>query len=368
MISARRKLKLGCLRVARAFGLFALARAMTTHRLRILCYHGFGDEDDIEYSSDLFMRLETVRRRFELVRRRGYEVMSLGAAVEALATNRLPRLPLVITFDDGFYGNLAGSRDLMQKFGLPITLYVTTYYVVKKTPIFSHAVRYLFFKTRRTELRLAGLAGYARCAWPEVLNLNDRASGERVIWSLIVDGETHMAEAERIELCRELGRRLGVDYDKLLAERRLSMLTVDEIRELADLGVDVQLHTHRHLMPLEPEALRREIEENRAVLEAATGKRCDHLCYPSGVYREAFWPTLRSLGIRSATTCEPGLNRAGAEPYRLARFLDFEQRTDLEVDAALSGILELPRRLQNLWARANVPTHPDVNHPQDYRR
>jgi len=215
-------------------------------------------------------------------------------------------------------------------------------------------------------LSLAGLAGHSRSSWPDELNLGDRASTERHMWSLIMDGETHMSESERVELCRELGRRLGVDYDKLAVERRLSMLSAEEILELDRIGVDIQLHTHRHVMPLDPQALQREIEDNRAVLESATGKLCVHLCYPSGVYCEAHWPTMRTLGIRSATTCEPGLNRAGTEPYRLARFLDFEQRSDLEIDAALSGILELPRWVQNLWSQPKVATNHDVNHPREY--
>jgi peptidoglycan/xylan/chitin deacetylase (PgdA/CDA1 family) len=364
-VTVKRRLKLVCLGVARAVGLFAVARFLTARRLRILCYHGFGTGSDIEFSPGLFMRLETIRRRFELVRRGGYQVMSLGTAVEALPAGHLPRLPLVITFDDGFYSNLAGSRALMEQFGLPITLYVTTYYVAKKTPIFSHAVRYLFFKTRCTMLTLTDLPAHARLSLPDLLDLADRACAERIMWSLIVDGETHMTEEERVELCRELGRRLGVDYAALAADRRLSMLTSDEIRELSALGVDIQLHTHRHALPAEPEALHREIEENRAVLEAATGSHCDHLCYPSGVYSETQWPTLQKLGIRSATTCEPGLNSTGTPPYRLARFLDFEHLTDLEMDAALSGFLELPRRVKNMMSPRKLAARNDVDHPAD---
>jgi peptidoglycan/xylan/chitin deacetylase (PgdA/CDA1 family) len=307
-----------------------------------------------------------MRRRFELVRRSGYVVISLNAAVEGLRKGALPRLPLVITFDDGFFSNLAGSRALMQEFGMPMTLYVTTYYVAKKTPIFSHAIRYLFFKTRQASLTLTGLAGHVRSSWPDVLDLADRTQTDRMMWSLIVDAETHMNEDERVELCRELGRRLGVDYDVLATERRLSMLTDAEIGELSALGVDIQLHTHRHLMPVAPDALRREVEDNRSVLEAATGKRCDHLCYPSGVYSEEQWPTLKDLGIRSATTCEPGLNSAATPPYQLARFLDFEDVTDLEIDADLSGVMELPRRLKNMLSPRKQSVIHDVNHPPDY--
>jgi len=365
-MTPKRRLKLLFLKCARAIGLFALARALTARRLRILCYHGFGAAEDIEFSPGLFMRLETMRRRFELVRRGGYDVISLDAAVTALKSGGLPKLPLVITFDDGFYSNLAGSRALMQEFGLPMTLYVTTYYVAKKTPIFSHAVRYLFFKTRHASLALTGLPGFARSSWPEVLALGDRTQTERVMWSLIVDAETHMDEAQRVELCRELGRRMDVDYDVLASERRLSMLTNEEIFELSALGVDIQLHTHRHLMPVDPAALRREIEDNRIILETATGHACDHLCYPSGVYSEEQWPALKSLGIRSATTCEPGLNSSNTPVYRLARFLDFEDLSELEIDAALSGFMEFPRRLKNLISpRKAFLTH-DVNHPPDY--
>ena len=362
-MTPKRRLKLIFLGLARAIGLFRLARFATAHRLRILCYHGFGVDDDIKFSPGLFMRLETIRRRFELVRREGYQVMSLPAAVTALETGTLPRLPLVITFDDGFYSNLAGSRALMQEFVFPITLYVTTYYVTKNTPIFSHAVRYLFHKTQNTTLTLARLPGQVRSAWPEVLDLRDRILTERLMWSLIVDAETHMGEEERVELCRELGRRLGVDYDALAAGRRLSMLTPAEIHELSAIGVNIELHTHRHALPLAPEALRREIQDNRAVLEAATGKRCDHLCYPSGVYSEEQWPTLQALAVRSATTCEPGLNTPRTPLYRLARFLDFEYLTNLEIDAALSGFMEVPRQVKNMLFPRRPPATHDVNHP-----
>jgi peptidoglycan/xylan/chitin deacetylase (PgdA/CDA1 family) len=367
-VTLKRQFKLACLGFARAIGLFAAARLLTAGRLRILCYHGFGTQSDIEFSPGLFMRLGTIRARFELVRRSGYKVMPLGAAVEALQAGRLPRLPLVITFDDGFYSNLAGSRALMEEFGLPLTLYVTTYYVAKKTPIFSHAVRYLFFKTRCAMLNLTALPAHTRSALPDTLDLSDHACSERIMACLIVDGETNMNVEERVELCRELGRRLGVDYETLSVERRLSMLSPEEIRELSDLGVDIQLHTHRHVLPADPEALRREIEENRALLEAATGSHCDHLCYPSGIYSESQWPTLQQLRIRSATTCEPGLNARDTPPYRLSRFLDFEHLTDLEIDAALSGFLELPRRVKNmLWARAPAASDSD-EHSADHAR
>ena len=37
------------------------------------------------------------------------------------------------------------------------------------------------------------------------------------------------------------------------------------------------------------------------------GRSATHFCYPSGDYSRDFLPWLRQLGIRSATTCVPGL-------------------------------------------------------------
>ena len=49
-----------------------------------------------------------------------------------------------------------------------------------------------------------------------------------------------------------------------------------------------------------------EIETNRRKIEAVTGKYARHFCYPSGNYDMRFLPWLADLGVRSATTCDPG--------------------------------------------------------------
>ena len=60
---AKKRVKLACLKLARGLGLFALARLFSAHRLRILCYHAFGTEEDIRFSPGLFMRLDTIQIR-----------------------------------------------------------------------------------------------------------------------------------------------------------------------------------------------------------------------------------------------------------------------------------------------------------------
>jgi len=160
----------------------------------------------------------------------------------------------------------------------------------------------------------------------------------------------------------KLGNRLGVPYDEIVGGRVFSIMTADEIREAVRAGIDIQLHAHRHRLPDDPEAARREIRENRAVLEplvaqpppagnvaqappAGSVALLRHFCYPSGVWNAGHFAALRDVGILSATTCEAGLNYAHTPPLALRRFLDGEQVSDIEFEAELSGFSELLRRV-----------------------
>ena len=111
--------------------------------------------------------------------------------------------------------------------------------------------------------------------------------------------------------------------------------------------VQVELHTHRHRVPLDESLFRREIRQNRDYIRDATSGLMDpsHFCYPSGVTSPAFLPWLRELGIRSATTCRPGLASRGDDPFLLPRFLDNCGVSTDEFDSWLTGLAsKLPRR------------------------
>lgn len=339
-------------RVSKSVGLFAVARRVTAGQLRILCYHGLAIGDEHLYSPGLFMRPETVRSRFETLVRSGYPIIPLGEACEGLRAGTLPPCPVVITYDDGFYGNYVHGVPLHREFPLPATLYATTYYVVKGTPIFRHAVKYMFWKTGRDEMSLDGLPGVEG----KTLRLAERERVEAVQWELIRYGETQLDEPGRVALARELGGRLGVDYDDLARSRRLSLMTPGELLALSESGIDIQLHTHRHQFPPVEEQARREIEDNRAVLESMLGRACNHLCYPSGVFTTEQWPWLEACGIASATTCEAGLNDSNTPHYGLRRFLDAETIAGIEFEAEISGFAELLRRARALFRREPSPS------------
>jgi zinc protease len=334
-------LKHAFLRLGKWLGLFRLARRATRDRLRILCYHSFATGEESIFRPKLFIAAATFRRRLAWLAANGYTVLPLARAVDGLERSSLPPLSTVITIDDGFFGVYAHGWPLLQEFGFPATLYVTTHYTEHDAPVFDVAVQYMLWKTARTQADLSGLGLPPRC--DRVVSLGSERDRSEVADAIIAHGETASEESERSLLAKSVGERLGVDYDAIGRHRALSLMKARELAEVAASGLDLQLHSHQHTFPEERQAVARELAENRAVLEPLVGQRLSHFCYPSGQWSRVHWPWLQEAGIRSATTCDAGLNDGATPPLALRRFLDGQNIEQLDFEAEMSGFKDLLR-------------------------
>ncbi len=341
-MSIKRRIKIGAYTVAKWTGCFRISRWLTRRRVTILCYHAFQYGDEAAFRPVLFMDPALFARRLEYLVKHGYEVIDLERAVPGLADGSLPDNSVVITIDDGFFSVLDLAAPELHKHELPATLYVTSYYVDKGTPVFRLAIQYLFWKTGAREFALPGEPWSPQ----EPVALSDAQAAHDAMWKIIDFGESECSDEERQEVCGKVAAALDLDYKQMVESRSMSMLTHDEMRELASFGIDVQLHTHRHHFPVEtPDAARAELDDNRRVLEAALGSELDHFCYPSGIWSKAAFPILEEKGITSATTCEPGMNDQTTHPLALYRLLDQDNLHDIEFEAELAGFSELLRRV-----------------------
>lgn len=328
-------------RLAKSAGLFALARRLTRGRLRILCYHGFALKDEAAFRPSLFMDGGTFARRMEYLKRHGYPVLPFGDAVARLRAGTLPANTIAITIDDGFASTRRIAAPILASHGFPSLLYLTSYYFAKGTPVFGLAVDYICWKSpeERVDLSELGVAGLGqpvtlRPEWRQAISQLVRRHGEK------------LDEPGRIELARKLAGLLGVDYAELCEERLLSLVSSGELRELQAMGMEIGLHTHRHVFPAEIHAARRELAENRRAVEPAIGRSMRHFCYPSGEWSASRFPALEAEGIATATTCESGLATARSHPLALPRILDDSRVSMIEFEAEISGFAELLRMLR----------------------
>jgi len=331
-----RALKLSLLRGARALGVFSVAARSRrrSRQLLILCYHGISMDDEHEWAPGLFMSADTFESRLERLRRGGYRVLPLGEAFARLRAETLPPRSVAITFDDGTADFYRKAWPLLQRYGLPATVYLTTYYCERNLPVFPLMLSFLLWKGRGTQAEIELPSGESMLV--DATTDESRRLTEVMLLALAHDEE--MSALEKDDLARAVSVALGIDYDDLIERRLLHIMNPDEVRELAARGVDFQLHSHRHRSPLDEERYRAELALNGARITAMTGITPHHFCYPSGTYKPQFEQWLAAEGVVSATTCEPGLAARASHSLRLPRLLDHSTITDVEFDAWLCGL------------------------------
>jgi peptidoglycan/xylan/chitin deacetylase (PgdA/CDA1 family) len=297
--------------------------------------------DEHEWNGSQYISPETLQTRMQQLQRSQCAVLPLGEAVERLYQNDLPDRAVVLTFDDGFADFYHRAFPIINDFGFPVTLYLTTFYSYYNRPVFDVVCSYLLWRGRaRTLIAKDFIGADAR------VNLATNDTREAVLKKIRdFAAQQHLSAEEKDGRAAALAAHLGVDYDELLARRVIHNVTPAEARELSERGVDVQLHTHRHRTPLDRDLFQREIEDNRRCINEITGKEPAHFCYPSGVYARRFLPWLDEAGIKSATTCEVGFASRASHPLLLPRFLDNNTMAPIEFEAWLTGVsLALPRR------------------------
>jgi peptidoglycan/xylan/chitin deacetylase (PgdA/CDA1 family) len=335
---------------SRTLGVDAIVRRSSwrRQRLTILCYHGVSLEDEHDWKPSYYMSVPTFRERMEILAENHYPVVPLGAGLRQLREGTLPQGAVALTFDDGMYDFHVNVAPVLEQFGFPATVYLTTFYSDFQRPVFDVFCSYVLWKGRERSLDLGTFVpGAGR------VDLATDASRDAVLAELHRHARDQDIGAEgRDQLIDRIGEALQVDVAALRARRVLHVLTAGEARALADRGFDFQLHTHRHRVPVDHALFMRELEDNRSRLRHVSHAEATHFCYPSGVYRAEFLPWLQEAGVESATTCDAGLASAQTAPLLLPRVVDGAQLSPLEFEGWLSGVAAfLPRRPAGAAAR-----------------
>lgn len=334
-----RPFKLATLGVLRGSGIFRWVTnsRWRQERLLILCYHGTSLEDEHLWRPELYIQPQKLEQRLESLKKGRFSVLPLGEGLQHLRAGTLPPRSVALTFDDGTYDFFEQAYPLLKRYGFPATVYQTTYYSSVERPIFNLICSYMLWMRRGEVIRDGEGLGLQR-----PLDLQTESSRAAVLRDLIQWSEReHKTGIQKDEIAAQLARVLRIDYDRLRARRILQLMNESELQEVSRNGVDVQLHTHRHRTPEDEALFRKEIQENRLAIEKATAMEPVHFCYPSGIYQAAFLPWLQKEKVVSATTCDVGLAYRRSESLLLPRFIDHQNRTQLEFESWIAGVGDL---------------------------
>jgi peptidoglycan/xylan/chitin deacetylase (PgdA/CDA1 family) len=128
----------------------------------------------------------------------------------------------------------------------------------------------------------------------------------------------------------------------------------EEIIELDRAGTlrfEAHSVTHPNLLAMSYEDARTEIQHSKIALERRLGRPVEAFCYPAGLFGARERRLAREAGFRFATSCEPGVNLPGQDPFALRRQQIDARDALLDFRAKLGGAHDSPLPLRALYRR-----------------
>jgi len=208
-----------------------------------------------------------------------------------------------ITFDDGYKDLMRLAYPLLKKYELPFALYIPTSFPDRLGELWWVALEAVIAQNSRIGMVINGEDRFFECRTvKEKRELYDEIYG-------------YLRSMKTEDELRHVVRDLCATYRLDIASfcRDLCMDWQEIIELAADPLVTIGAHTVNHNMlkkMTDESAVRAEMEMSRSVLEAALGKRPEHLAYPVGDPTSAGPREFRiaaELGFKTAVTTRPGV-------------------------------------------------------------
>jgi peptidoglycan/xylan/chitin deacetylase (PgdA/CDA1 family) len=305
---------------------------LTLHHVRPARSDRFQPNRLLEVTPDF---LEVLVRRLARAR---IDVISLDEVHRRFIEGDFGRRFVCLTFDDGYKDFLRWAYPVLRKYKLPFAMYIATSFPDRLGELWWVALEAVIAQNSRIGMVINGEDRYFECA---------SVSQKRELYDEIYRYLRSMKTEDEV---RRVVRDLCACYrvDVISFCRDLCM----DWAEIVDLAADplctIGAHTVNHMMlrkVASDATVRAEMEMSRAVIEAALGKRPEHLAYPVGDPTSAGPREFRiaaELGFKTAVTTRPGVLFKAHRDYltalpRISVNGEFQQQRYLKVLMAGAG-------------------------------
>lgn len=263
-----------------------------------------------------------------------YTPIDLETFLHGAQGGKLPRRPVLVTFDDAYASVAEEAAPVCRKYGVPVLFFVNAAFLGNHDLSMDNLLAYI-----ANTFGLSEINAVAReFGGPQQPVLRSR---KQVTSEFIPTLSTEQLQAFK----RQLAAAVGVNIQQLAQAARL-YLSAEQLRELASSGFEIANHTfsHVHCRILAGTHFRDEIENNKSILESVVGKRVRAFSLPYGSVAD-FTPSLeqhlKSSGHQAAFLVESRTNTDSTNLYHLNRV-----SVHSASDAALFGEIEVLPRLR----------------------
>ncbi|NOX87875.1 MAG: polysaccharide deacetylase family protein [Calditrichaeota bacterium] len=294
-------------------------RLLKKPSVTILTYHSVVPDDSpvksFEYRN--CVAESAFNRQLDFLKK-NFKVISLEEAVEKIENNNLEGHYIVITFDDGYHNNYAYALPVLKKHRLTACFFVTTGLIDSNDCLWTDWITYLLMKSAKKRVKVT-FEG-------EELEFDLGSVGERIQASMTLRRrlkESSFFTAENV--LSQLKEQINNLPPPVEAEPdRYAFMTWQEVISLAENGMAVGSHTHRHtlLSMIRDQEVRYELKHSKEEIESHTCKECSFFAYPNGQlsdFKTSHFRILSDLKYKAAVTQVSGTNYNDANLFLLKR-------------------------------------------------
>lgn len=328
MISVLRKIRTAGRRAALAF----------SRRGLVLLYHRVAEPGTDPQA--LCVSPAHFAEHAEILKRRS-RPSRLGALCKGARDGGLASGSVAVTFDDGYKDNLDAAKPILERHGVPATVYVTTGQVGTGREFWWDEVERRLLGAGGPEGELVIEIGGRTLRWDmgDGPSSPDGDGSSARGWNVLVRGFPSRRYAVYLEVMRLLHGASGPEREKAIAGLagrygpgpgpRGSHLCMgpEELVLIAKDGlVELGAHTVTHpvLSALNRGAQEEEVRLSRTRIEDITGRGVESFSYPfgnQGSYTRETVDVVRDAGFRNACANFAGVVVKGTDVFQLPRFI-----------------------------------------------
>lgn len=289
-----------------------LLQTRNKQRFSILTYHGVLPAFD-------FMRpLEPTVSDFEWqmeLLSKYFNPLSLTDALSLLEYGELPDRSVCVTFDDGYANNEELALPVLERFGIPATVFVATDFLNGGRMWNDTVIEALRGAEGEVfDLDSLGLGVH------EIKNIEERSKAAGVIIREI----KHWPPEKRLEAVDAIEAMVGSLPKDI-------MMSDDQVRHLKECGVEIGAHTKSHpiLSTMELEQARAEIVDSKVYLEQILNSPLRYFAYPNGRpgidYRIEHRDLVEIAEFNAAVSTNWGVVSSLSDKWQLPRFTPWDK-------------------------------------------